>query len=59
MEFKMSINAMTDRWSYLNDKDSELYDKVKDSDSPHDKVVKELLERLAKASWAEHCRSRY
>lgn len=47
------------QYNYLSKKDSELYDKVKDSDDPKDKEIKRLILEKAKSCYGEHQASRY
>lgn len=58
MELKKSIWE-GEGYYYLSKEDSDLYDKVKDSDDPKDIKIKDLILDKARASRAEHCASRY
>lgn len=47
------------RYDYMNDEDSILYHKVKDSEDEKDKIIKQLLEDKANASRQAHRNSTY
>jgi len=47
------------KYEYLNKRDSDLYDTVKDSNDDKDLIIKELLESKAASSRFEHRRSTY
>ncbi len=42
------------RYDYLGNSKSELYESVKNSSDPKDKIIKDLLEQIARTSEAEH-----
>lgn len=47
------------QYNYLSLEDSELYDRVKDSDDPKDQQIKRLIIDKAEASYGAHCQSTY
>ena len=47
------------RWAYLSDTDSDLYETVRESSDEKDRVIKRLLEEKACDSRATHCASPY
>ena len=59
-EFKLEKSMFEgDRYYYLSKEDSDMYDKLKDSDDPKDKVIVNMILDKAKASRSAHCRQRY
>jgi len=57
MELEKSIWE-NEGYYYLSKKDSDTYDRVKDSKDPRDLEIKELILDKARASRAGHCASR-
>ena len=56
-EFRMKKTG--NKWDYLSDQDSKLYEAVRESKDPKDVIIKRLLEDKAGASWTSHVNSRY
>ena len=67
-DFKLEKSMFEgDRYYYLSKEDSDMYDRLKDSDDPKDKIIVNMILDKAyesylhiwKASRSAHCLSRY
>jgi len=59
-DFKLEKSMFEgDRYCYLSKEDSDIYDRLKDSDDPKDKIIVNMILDKAKASRSAHCLSRY
>ena len=54
-----NYNGRIDRYHYLSDEDSDLYNELKDSDDSKDKQIVALILDKARACRAAHCACSY